>query len=49
MSGTEKVAELGCEYFGFCKLFRAERAQSTMWSFDVIMLSQVLDDDAGFA
>jgi hypothetical protein len=31
------------------KLFRAEIAQSTMRSFSIVILSPVLDDDAGFA
>ena len=49
MSGTQNLAQLGCEYLGLYKLFRAEIAQSTMWSFAVIMVSPVVDDDAGFA
>ena len=48
LSGTQKLAQLVCEYLGLYKLFRAEIAQSTMWSFAVIMVSPVLDDNAGF-
>ena len=48
LSGTQNLAQLVCEYLGLYKLFRAEIAQSTMWSFDVIMVSPVLDDNAGF-
>ena len=48
MSGTQKLAQLVCEYLGLYKLFRAEIAQSSMWSFAVIMVSPVLDDNAGF-
>ena len=48
MSGTQNLAQLGCEYLGLYKLFRAEITQSTMWSFDVVTVSPVLDDNAGF-
>ena len=42
------MAQLGCEYFGMYKLFRATVIQSIMRSFAIIMLSLVLDDDTGF-
>jgi len=48
VSGTQKLAQLVCEYLGLYKLFRAEITQSSMWSFAVIMVSPVLDDNAGF-